>query len=131
MPAPDPPPTDAQGRVAAHRGGPVLVRGRAGSGKTTALAARVVALAEELGPERVLVLARTRAGAAGLRARIEAALDRPYEELWVGTYESIGERLLRAHAVEAGLDPFFETVSAADRLALMLDRLDDLPLRRH
>ncbi len=54
-----------------------------------------------------------------------------YEELWVGTYESIAERLLREHAVEAGLDPFFETVSAADRLALLLDRLDDLPLRRH
>ena len=41
------------------------------------------------------------------------------------------ERLLREHALEAGLDPFFATVRAADRLAMLLDRLDELSLRRH
>ncbi len=122
--------TDAQRRVVDHRGGPLLVRGAAGSGKSAALAARVTELAAIAGPEQVLVVTRSRAGAAALQARIEESLDDAYEELWVGTYESIAERLLREHSVEAGLDPFFETVSAADRLALLLDRLDDLPLRR-
>ena len=41
------------------------------------------------------------------------------------------ERLLREHSTEAGLDPFIETLSAAERLAMLLDRLDELPLRRH
>ena len=30
-----------------------------------------------------------------------------------------------------GVDPFFEPAGPADRLALLLDRLDELPLRRH
>ena len=43
----------------------------------------------------------------------------------------VAERLLREHATEAGLDPFFEPLSPAERLAMLLDRLDELPLRRH
>src|SRR5204863_330870 len=54
-----------------------------------------------------------------------------YEELWIGTWEEIGERLLRDYAAEAGLDPFVETVGPADRLAMLLDRFEELPLRRH
>jgi len=55
----------------------------------------------------------------------------PYEELWIATYESVAERLLSEYALEAGLDPFFATVRMADRLALLLDHLEELSLRRH
>jgi DNA helicase-2/ATP-dependent DNA helicase PcrA len=121
-----------QRRVVEHRAGPLLVRGQAGTGKSAALAARVAALAASgTPPEHALVLTRYRAAAVALRERIETLITGAYEELWVGTHEAIAERLLRENAVEAGLDPFFETVSPADRLALLLDRLDDLPLRRH
>ncbi len=40
-------------------------------------------------------------------------------------------RLLRDEALEAGIDPFAVTASPADRLALLLDRVDELTLRRH
>ena len=40
-------------------------------------------------------------------------------------------RLLTEHSAEAGLDPFIESLSAAERLAMLLDRRDELPLRRH
>ena len=53
---------------------------------------------EGTGPERVLVLASTRATAQRLRERVEALLDGPYEELWIGTWEALGERLLREHS---------------------------------
>ena len=36
-----------------------------------------------------------------------------------------------AHSDAAGLDPFFDVVGRAERLAMLLDRLDDLPLRHH
>jgi DNA helicase-2/ATP-dependent DNA helicase PcrA len=39
--------------------------------------------------------------------------------------------LLREHSEAAGLDPFFEVLGPAERLAMLLDRLDGLPLRRH
>jgi DNA helicase-2/ATP-dependent DNA helicase PcrA len=125
-------PNDAQRRVAAHGEGPLLVVGPAGSGRTEALALRLVRLADGgTPPERVLVLTRSRAAAARLRERAEALLGQAFEELWIDPYPAIGERLLRDHAVEAGLDPFFETVGPADRLAMLLERVGDLPLRRH
>ena len=77
-------------------------------------------------PQYVLVLTRSRA-ARGAAARARRRSGRPpYEELWIATYEAAAERLLREYALEAGLDPFFATVRLADRLAMLLDRLDDL-----
>jgi DNA helicase-2/ATP-dependent DNA helicase PcrA len=123
-------PTPPQQRAIAWEKGPLLLIGRAGSGKSEVLARRVARLAADgLGPERVIVLTSTRAAAGRLRSRVEALLEGPYEELWVGTWESIAERLLREHFEAAGLDPFFEVVGRAERLAMLLDRFDELPMR--
>jgi DNA helicase-2/ATP-dependent DNA helicase PcrA len=124
--------TEAQRRVAGHRQGPLLVLGAAGSGRSEALVARLVSLtADGTRPERVLVATRSHAAAIRLREAAESALDAPYERLAIAPYEDIAEELLREYALEAGLDPFFATVAPADRLAILLDRIDDLPLRRH
>jgi DNA helicase-2/ATP-dependent DNA helicase PcrA len=111
----------------------MLVLGAAGSGKSEALAMRLVSLVDAgaARPDQVLVVTRSPAAADRLRARAEELLDRAFEELWIHPYVGVAERLLREHAVEAGLDPFFETVTIADRLATLLDRIDELPLRRH
>jgi DNA helicase II / ATP-dependent DNA helicase PcrA len=124
--------SDERERVVAHGEGALLVRGAAGTGKTELLARRLARLAAEgLGPERVLVIGSTRATARRLRERSEALIEGPFEELWIGSWDSLGERLLREHAEAAGLDPFFDVLGPAERLAMLLDRLDQLPLRRH
>ena len=123
---------EPQALAVAHDEGPLLVVGAAGTGKTEVLARRLARLAAEgVGPERVLVGASTRATARRLRERAEMLLEDPYEELWIGTWESICERLLREHSTAAGLDPFFDVLGPAERLAMLLDRIDDLPLRGH
>ncbi|MEX2448561.1 MAG: ATP-dependent DNA helicase [Solirubrobacterales bacterium] len=123
---------DAQERAIRHRDGPLLLSGEAGTGKTEVLARRFQSLVEGgTSPGRILVLAATRATAARLRSKVEALLDGPYEELWIGTWEGLCERLLREHSSAAGLDPFFDVLGRAERLALLLDRLDELPLRQH
>jgi DNA helicase II / ATP-dependent DNA helicase PcrA len=125
-------PSEAQEQAIRHDEGPLLVLGAAGTGKTEALARRLARLAAEgTGPEQVLVLASSHASAQRLRRRAEELLEGPFEELLIGTWETICERLLRDHAAEAGLDPFFETVGPAERLAMLLDRIDELPLRHH
>jgi DNA helicase-2/ATP-dependent DNA helicase PcrA len=121
---------EPQERAIRHRVGPLLLIGEAGTGKTEVLARRFVDLVEAgTRPERILVLATTRATAGRLRARVEQLLDRPIEELWIGTWETLGERLLREHATAAGLDPMFGVLGRAERLALLLDRIEELPLR--
>src|SRR5215207_2481106 len=113
---------DRQVLAISDRAGPLLITGSAGTGRSEALVRRFAALVEEgVRAERILVLARTRAGSAALRDRVENALPEPHEEPWIGTYEEIAERILREHPVAAGLDPFFTTVAAADRLAILLD----------
>jgi DNA helicase-2/ATP-dependent DNA helicase PcrA len=107
-----------------------LLLGAAGTGKTEALARRLDALAREgIGPERILLLASNRATARRLRQRVETLLERSSDELWVGTWLELGERLLREQSTAAGLDPFFDVLGRGERLAVLLDRVDDLPLR--
>ncbi|MGH2918763.1 MAG: UvrD-helicase domain-containing protein, partial [Solirubrobacteraceae bacterium] len=124
--------TPSQARAVMHPGGPLLVLGAAGTGKTTVLVARLKWLvAQGAAPESILALSPSSAGASALRRAIEDALDRPYEELAVHGVHEFCARLLRDETAEAGVDPFFAAVTAADRLALLLDRMDDLQLRRH
>src|SRR6476659_111990 len=123
--------TPPQQRAIAWEDGPLSLLGSAGSGKTEVLARRLTRLAAAgEGPERIATLTSTAAGARRLRRRVEALLEGPYEELWVGTWEEVAERLLREHSEAAGLDPFFAVLGRAERLAMLLDRLDELPLRK-
>jgi len=119
-------------RAVEHDRGPLLAVGAPGTGKTELLARRLAHLATAgTRPERVLTIASSRTTAARLRSRCEALVPGSFEELWVGSWDAIGERLLREYPEEAGLDPFFDVLGRAERLAMMLDRLERLPLRRH
>jgi len=121
---------EAQERAVLHGAGPLLLLGPSGSGKSEALVRRFARLAEEgTAAHRILTIAANEPTAAQLRRRIEARLDRAYEELWIGTWEALAERLLREQATAAGLDPFFNVLGPAERLAILLDRIDELPLR--
>jgi DNA helicase-2/ATP-dependent DNA helicase PcrA len=123
---------DGRALAGLHGEGPLLILGAAGTGKTELLARRLAHLAAAgTAPERILVIGSTRAPARRLRGRAEALLQGPFEELWIGSWDAVGERLLREHAAAAGLDPFFDVLGPAERLAMLLDRLDQLPLRRH
>ena len=113
--------------------GPLLLLGAAGTGKTEVLARRLARLAAERhrrpsgcwsspppGPPR--------GGCANASRRCSRA---PSRSSGSAPGTTIGERLLREHAEAAGLDPFFDVLGPAERLAMLLDRLDELPLRRH
>jgi DNA helicase-2/ATP-dependent DNA helicase PcrA len=127
--------TPAQLEAVTHPGGPLLILAGAGTGKTTTLLERFAWLTAEarprVAPEAILVLTLSPGAADRLRERLEDRLAGSYEELAVTTVHGFCARLLHDEALEAGLDPFAIPVSAADRLAMLLERIDDLPLRHH
>jgi DNA helicase II / ATP-dependent DNA helicase PcrA len=122
----------SQQAAVTHPGGPLLVVAGAGTGKTQTLTRRFAWLVEQGVPaESVLALTFSSAAASEMRERLEGLLENPYEELNVATFHSFCTRLLQDEALEAGVDPFLSPVTPADRLALLLERLDDLSLRHH
>ena len=124
---------NAEQRAAvAHPGGPLVVVAGAGTGKTTVLTRRFAWLVEQATPaDQILALTFSSFAAAEMRERLENLIEGPYEELHVATFHSFCTRLLQDEALEAGVDPFLSPVTPADRLALLLERIDDLSLRRH
>jgi DNA helicase II / ATP-dependent DNA helicase PcrA len=125
--------TPAQREVVAHRGGPLLVVGAAGTGKTRTLLHRHAWLATTGGlpAEHVLALTASEAAADTLRAGVEDELEHGFEELAIHTVHGFCARLLHDEALEAGLDPFVVPLTPADRLAMLLERVDELTLRVH
>ena len=122
----------AQRQAIAHPGGPLLVVAGAGTGKTRVLTRRFAWLVEDgKRPDELLALTFSTPAATEMRERLETLIEAPYEELHVATFHAFCSRLLVDEALEAGVDPFFSPVTPADRLALLLDRLDELTLRHH
>src|SRR3954471_13627437 len=121
-----------QRQAIAHSGGPLLVVAGAGTGKTRVLTRRFAWLVEHGNrPDEVLALTFSTPAATEMRERLETLIEAPYEELHVATFHAFCSRLLVDEALDAGVDPFFSPVTPADRLALLLDRLDELSLRHH
>lgn len=101
-----------------------LVMGVAGSGKTTLLRERFLALASAGTPvERIAVVVPSAARAGALRSALEDALPGGYEELAVFEPVGLACRLLGVTADEL--------LAPGDRLAMLLERVDELPLEHH
>ncbi|MFZ1995668.1 MAG: UvrD-helicase domain-containing protein, partial [Solirubrobacteraceae bacterium] len=120
----------AQVDAATHSEARVVVLGAAGTGKTRVVQARFEWLvAEGCDPGRIGVLVPTGARAAALGARIETRLSRGYDELNVLAPAQLAGLVLRAAG--AGADPFASVLTPGDRLAMLVERIDELSLRHH
>ena len=112
--------------------GPVLVLAGAGTGKTRVLTSRLVHLlaTARAMPSQILAVTFTNKAAAEMRHRVEQMLGRPVEGWWLGTFHSIGTRILRRHAELAGLRQNFTILDADDQIRLLkqimeAEHLDD------
>jgi ATP-dependent helicase/nuclease subunit A len=121
--------TDEQRLAIERRAGDLLLDAGAGSGKTSVLVERFVRSVLEDGIEvaGILTITFTEKAAAEMRERIRHRLReldadeaaRATEGAFISTIHGFCARLLRAHALAAGLDPAFVVLDApdAERLA--------------
>jgi DNA helicase II / ATP-dependent DNA helicase PcrA len=102
-----------------HFEGPLLVLAGAGSGKTRVLTTRIAHLIHEFGvdPGSILAVTFTNKAAGEMRQRVRSFLGREPGGMWIGTFHSIGARLLRRHAHLAGWSPSFTIYDADVSLA--------------
>ena len=106
---------------------PVLVLAGAGSGKTRVLVHRAAWLvgAHGASPWNLFAVTFTNKAANEMRMRIEALLQTPTRQLWIGTFHGLAHRLLRRHFAEAGLRQDFQILDSADQLRLIKRLLKD------
>lgn len=92
-----------------HFEGPILALAGAGSGKTRVLTNRIAYLIEEHGvdPSAILAVTFTNKAAGEMRQRVRNLLGQEPAGMWIGTFHSIGARLLRRHAARLGWSPNF------------------------
>ncbi len=101
-----------------HLEGPALILAGAGSGKTRVLTTRIVRLVEEHGvpADRILAVTFTNKAAGEMRERVRGQLGREPLGMWLGTFHSLGARLLRRHAQALGWDSTFTIFDAEESL---------------
>jgi DNA helicase-2/ATP-dependent DNA helicase PcrA len=102
----------------------------AGSGKTRVLTSRISHLISEHGvpPDRILAVTFTNKAAGEMRARITRLLGAEPAGMWVGTFHSVGARLLRRHADRLGWDRSFSIFDSDQSLRLAKNVQDSIGL---
>jgi DNA helicase-2/ATP-dependent DNA helicase PcrA len=102
--------------------GPVLVLAGAGTGKTRVLTTRIAhILATGLAyPSQILAVTFTNKAAREMKIRVGLLVGEAIEGMpWLGTFHSIGVKLLRRHAELAGLRSDFTILDTDDQVRLL------------
>ncbi len=139
------PDQDARDRIREDLDATLVVEAAAGTGKTSELVRRIIALVEQRKARLSEIVAVTFTDRAGgemklrLRMAIEesresaggrgrAVLDQALEDLEtarIGTIHSFCADLLREHPVEAGIDPLFEVAAGQDARRLFVEAFEE------
>ena len=127
--------TEEQQRAIDRRDGDLLLDAAAGSGKTSVLVERFVAgvLEDGIDVARMLTITFTEKAAAELRDRIRGRLRalgaadaaRQTERAFISTIHGFCARVLRAHALAAGLDPAFVVLDGSQTEPLIAAAFED------
>ncbi len=115
-----------QRAAVAHGTGPLLVLAGAGSGKTRVITFRIVHLIERgIPPEAICAVTFTNKAAEEMRARVAHLLGdkRLASRLSMGTFHSLGLRILRDERKALGMPRGFTIYDAADQLGAVRECL--------
>src|ERR1700686_3401391 len=112
----------AQRAAVAALDGPVLVLAGAGTGKTRVLTARIAHILN-LGrarPQEILAVTFTNKAAREMKLRVGQMVGQIVEGMpWMGTFHSIGVKILRRHAELVGLKSNFTILDTDDQIRLI------------
>src|SRR5690242_17217353 len=113
---------EAQRRAVEAVEGPVLVLAGDGTGKTRVLTTRLahILATRRAWPGQILAVTFTNKAAREMKDRIGGLIGGVVEGMqWLGTFHSIGAKMLRRHAELAGLKSNFTILDTDDQLRLI------------
>ena len=113
-----------------HKEGPLLIVAGAGTGKTTVITKRIACLIEEgrAKPEEILAVTFTEKAAEEMEERVDKMLPFGYADLWISTFHSFCERILRDYTLDIGLPTDFNVLDQTAGWLLVYRNFDKFNL---
>ena len=110
--------------------GPTLVLSGAGTGKTKVLTTRLanVIFSRRAKVSEILSVTFTNKAASEMKKRVENLLRFPVEGMYIGTFHSVGVRILRKHAEKLELRSDFTILDKDDQLRLLKQVISSMNL---
>ena len=115
-----------------HGEGPLLVIAGAGTGKTTVITERIkyLALEKNIPLSSILALTFTEKAAFEMQERVDVLLPYGYTNLWIHTFHSFCDRILRDEAHAIGLDPNYKLLSESEAVLLVRKNIFEMGLKK-
>ncbi len=114
-----------QKRAVEYNRGPLLIIAGAGTGKTRVIVEKVKYLiANNLAkPEQILALTFTEKAAQEMEERIDKALPYGYFQMWISTFHSFADQILKEEGVAIGIPPSFRLLTEAETIIFLRKNL--------
>ncbi len=114
-----------------HENGPLLIIAGAGTGKTTVITHRIKHLIvdKNVPPSSILALTFTEKAAFEMQERIDVLLPYGYTNLWIDTFHSFCDKILRDDAHLIGLDPNYKFIGESESVLLLRSHIFKLGLK--
>ena len=110
--------------------GPLLIIAGAGTGKTTVITERIKYLifSKKAKTSEILALTFTEKVAREMEERVDVAMPYGYTQMWIMTFHSFCDKILRREALHIGLDPKYKLMTEAESIQLLKNNLFKLDL---
>ena len=121
-----------QKKAIEYKNGPLLIIAGAGTGKTTVVTERIKHLIvdRDIAPQNILALTFTEKAAFEMQERVDMLLPYGYTNLWIETFHSFADRILRDESHTIGLDPGYKLISESEAILFIRKNIFYLGLRK-
>lgn len=121
----DPLLNDEQRRAIEYNNGPLLIVAGAGTGKTTVITEKIKNLIQQknVKPDHILALTFTEKAAREMEERVDKTMPYGYFQMWISTFHSFADQLLREEGSHIGLNPSYKLLTQAQTIMFLRNRL--------
>jgi len=121
----------AQKEAISYGDGPLLIIAGAGTGKTTVITERIKYLitSKKAKTTEILALTFTDKAAREMEERVDIALPYGYIDMWISTFHSFCDRVLRQEGIHIGLNPDYKLMTEAETIQFLTKNLFKFKLK--
>ncbi len=107
-----------QRKAIEHGEGPLMIIAGAGTGKTTVVTDRIKYLISsgKALPQEILSLTFTEKASREMEERVDMAMPYGVTQMWISTFHSFCDRILRNEAINIGIDPGYTLMTEAETI---------------